>query len=1000
MTALLASVALSTSTFAGLAPAQAAPFPWTHDATSDLLSLGKEHAPAPTVADWNDDGRDDLVVGLRSADQYGGVAVALRQEDGGLAPLESAFASGAFSSTTGWTLYARPAVADWNGDGAQDLVIGTYLADKGVLVCLNEGDQGAPEIHGGRCSQLRTEGGSRVGGTTVSNTAYVSPEVVDWDGDGDLDLLVGTGATAKEKAVRLYLNVGTAVEPVLSEPRTVVSKATTPGLEEEDYYEPTVVDIDDDGRRDLLVAGGQLGSTREFRLTQCLNTGTDQAPDFGSCTTMALPGLVNNVVDATDWDGDGYLDLLRGFHSGWIANPVTMLHGQAPDTDGDGISDSLDNCPSVPNAPDLMLDKANPVQLDTDGDGSGDVCDSDDDGDSVPDTDDNCALTANTEQRDVDDDGRGDGCDARDDRTGHPGAGTYEARMADRIAWGRKPVIVQRADAMSVGYRQEIAEALTDESLRRGLPFSLAVIPWDTPRFDAARGSAYLNEVIDDPNFEAVQHGTYHSCMYTPYIEKNGQSAAEFNCGMDAARSYNLMKVGYDAMLETVDFDRASHQMSGFVPPTDAYDDAAGEAIQALGYQWVASSWYAEPPELVHVDDAGLLHIPWSQIACGNGAASWTDCQGTDRSGIDSHSGVDCDAEVCVPTKDGKDYSDWERYSKVSLADRCRNDFDRYGVCSILYELTSYDGNFETGELDPRAFEAYKQTLTELEALAAETGAVFLTLGDYAAALRAEDEVAPNIEVRQPLETEYGYDERFVVDVDVTDDTSGVHDVAITLDGVPVEDGETVDLAELALGEHVLKVTAEDVAGNTSERSVTVTVVDRIAPEITVASPTGTTYAHSDVVPLDVDVSDARSDVARTAVLLDGEPFDAEQIDMLGLSLGEHTVTVTAEDSAGNTGSVEVTFSVEATLASLRAVVERYAAEGSIAEPGVKRSLLQTLDAAQAAVDRGQADVAVRVLGSFESQVRALTEKQISASSAETLATDSAFVRDRLADPS
>lgn len=43
------------------------------------------------------------------------------------------------------------------------------------------------------------------------------------------------------------------------------------------------------------------------------------------------------------------------------------------DTDGDGINDSVDNCPTV----------ANPDQLDTDGDGIGDACDPDIDGDGL-----------------------------------------------------------------------------------------------------------------------------------------------------------------------------------------------------------------------------------------------------------------------------------------------------------------------------------------------------------------------------------------------------------------------------------------------------------------------------------------------------------------------------------------------------------------------------------------------------------------------------------------
>jgi hypothetical protein len=81
------------------------------------------------------------------------------------------------------------------------------------------------------------------------------------------------------------------------------------------------------------------------------------------------------------------------------------VSGDPNDTDGDGVADSIDNCPHI----------GNPNQTDMDGDLKGDACDDDIDGDGVLNAADNCPLEPNPGQEDRDGDGIGDICDPNPD---------------------------------------------------------------------------------------------------------------------------------------------------------------------------------------------------------------------------------------------------------------------------------------------------------------------------------------------------------------------------------------------------------------------------------------------------------------------------------------------------------------------------------------------------------------------------------------------------------
>jgi hypothetical protein len=226
-------------------------------------------------------------------------------------------------------------------------------------------------------------------------------------------------------------------------------------------------------------------------------------------------GTVTRGVTVVDVDDDTYLDIVAGVYEG----QVVLLRQLPPlDTDGDGISDYVDNAPDHANAPRLDMNTDFSVnhrdQLDNDfdtllgdpGDMStwlrlGDPADTDDDNDLHDDVADNCPLVANVDQADVDGDLRGDACDPLDGRdpdsdgvpTGfQPGDALYDEAVAARDTWNQGSTrFVLRIDALSRFFQNEFTQIMTDAA-------TLSPADWDQKCWD----NYEPGDIAGDPSYE------------------------------------------------------------------------------------------------------------------------------------------------------------------------------------------------------------------------------------------------------------------------------------------------------------------------------------------------------------------------------------------------------------------------------------------------------------------------------------------------------------------
>ena len=203
--------------------------------------------------DLDGDGRTDMLSGSWPGELY----LFKRKPNGTFAAPEK-LKSG-LMSTLNVGRASAVAAADWDGDGDADLIVGNI--DGQVWLLTNEGTKQKPSFS--RKEQLKAKGQA-----IKDDGGDAGPCVADWDGDGKLDLLLGSGSGS----VVWYRNVGTATKPELAAPVNLIEKATSPWEGKADLTrscvraKPAVADWNGDGRPDLLVGDFvSVGKDRENR---------------------------------------------------------------------------------------------------------------------------------------------------------------------------------------------------------------------------------------------------------------------------------------------------------------------------------------------------------------------------------------------------------------------------------------------------------------------------------------------------------------------------------------------------------------------------------------------------------------------------------------------------------------------------------------------------------------------------------------------------------------
>ena len=228
-------------------------------------------------------------------------------------------AGGAEIDVYGWP---SPNFCDFDGDGDLDLLCGEFL--DGFTYFENLGTRTVPEYAAGQ--KLISNDGRPL----AMELQMITPTAIDWDGDGDQDLIVGDedGRVALVENTGLFNDVG----PVFKMPQYFQQQADT--LKFGALATPFAYDWDGDGDQDILCGNtaGNIGYFENLGLGDgglpqwsaptLLTARSHNAPDSSPIVFRILAGQSGSIqgpceakwgyttLSVADWDADGDPDII------------------------------------------------------------------------------------------------------------------------------------------------------------------------------------------------------------------------------------------------------------------------------------------------------------------------------------------------------------------------------------------------------------------------------------------------------------------------------------------------------------------------------------------------------------------------------------------------------------------------------------------------------------------------------------------------------------------